>query len=139
MTDGPCYDCGLPNPRIKARIKFAAENPFMRDGSKVLPFCNDECALQTMFLQPPVRSTRDTIARIRHGRAIRYSEFRSKVISREPISRPSGHGRRRCQLILRPRPGGESHYRIVLDPAQGELGDAPVQREAIELRLSRIR
>ena len=29
--------------------------------------------------------------------------------------------------------------RIVLDPAQGELGDAPVPREASELRLCGVR
>ena len=40
---------------------------------------------------------------------------------------------------LRPRPGRESHHGIVIDPAQGKLADAPVQREAIELRLGRIR
>ncbi len=44
-----------------------------------------------------------------------------------------------CQLILRPRPGRESHHGIVIDPAQGKLADAPVQRAAIELRLGRIR
>ncbi len=32
-------------------------------------------------------------------------------------------------IKLRPRPGRESHRSIVLDPAQSELADAPVQRE----------
>ena len=40
---------------------------------------------------------------------------------------------------LRLRLGRESHRGVVLDPAQSELADAPVQREAIELRLGRIR
>ena len=40
---------------------------------------------------------------------------------------------------LRHRTGRESHHGIVVDLAQGELADAPVQREAIELRLARIR
>jgi len=41
-------------------------------------------------------------------------------------------------IKLRSRPGRESHHGIVLDPAQSELADAPVQREAIELRLGRV-
>ncbi len=45
----------------------------------------------------------------------------------------------RASIKLRPRPVRESHRGIVLDPAQGELGDAAVQREASELRLARIR
>src|ERR1019366_8742938 len=44
-----------------------------------------------------------------------------------------------CSIKLRPRSGRESHYGIVLDPAQGELADAPVQREASQLRLGRVR
>src|SRR5208282_1083338 len=40
---------------------------------------------------------------------------------------------------LRGRLCRESYYGIVLDPAQGELADAPVQREASELRLGRVR
>ncbi len=42
-------------------------------------------------------------------------------------------------MKLRPQSGRESHHGIVLDPAQCELADAPVQREAIDLRLTRIR
>jgi hypothetical protein len=44
-----------------------------------------------------------------------------------------------CSIKLRPRPGRESHCGIVLDPAQSELSDAPVQGEASELRFDRIR
>ncbi len=40
---------------------------------------------------------------------------------------------------LGPRPGRESHHGIVLDPAQGELADAAVHREASQLRLGRVR
>src|SRR5208282_5642599 len=40
---------------------------------------------------------------------------------------------------LRGRLCRESYYGIVLDPAQGELADAPVQRETSELRLGRVR
>jgi hypothetical protein len=43
-----------------------------------------------------------------------------------------------CSIKLRPRPGRESHCGIVLE-AQSELDDAPVQREASELRLGRVR
>ena len=46
---------------------------------------------------------------------------------------------KRSWLKLRPLPGRESHHGIVLDPAQGKLADAPVQREASELRLGRVR
>src|SRR5437868_5736436 len=44
-----------------------------------------------------------------------------------------------CSIKLPPCPGRESHRGIVLDPAQSELADAPVQREASELRLGRVR
>jgi hypothetical protein len=44
-----------------------------------------------------------------------------------------------CSIKLPPRPDRESNRGIVLDPAQGKLADVPVQREAIELRLGRIR
>ncbi len=46
---------------------------------------------------------------------------------------------KRSRIKLRSRPGRESHHGIVLDPAQGDLADAPVQREASELRLGRVR
>lgn len=44
-----------------------------------------------------------------------------------------------CSIKLWPRRGRKSHSSIVLDPAQSELNDAPVQRSASELRLGRIR
>jgi hypothetical protein len=74
-----CYNCGLPDPGIQARVKLAVENTYRRSAVRALPFCNEECALQSMFLQLPTRSTRDSIARIQDGRAVSYAEFRSKV------------------------------------------------------------
>ena len=56
------------------------------------------------------------------------------------MERAGSHtGRPGCLVKLPPRPGRESHRGIVLDPAQSELADAPVQREARELRLGRVR
>jgi hypothetical protein len=42
-------------------------------------------------------------------------------------------------INLRSGPGRESHYGIVLDSAQCELGDTSVQREVSELRLGGVR
>ena len=62
-----CFNCGLPNPRIKAKIKLKPNNRYNTESIRALPFCSEECALQTMFLQLSTHST------------IRYSEFKSKV------------------------------------------------------------
>jgi hypothetical protein len=51
----------------------------------------------------------------------------------------SDTGCRGCSIKLQPRIGRESHHGIVLDPVQDELGDVPVQREASEPRLWRVR
>lgn len=40
---------------------------------------------------------------------------------------------------LRPRSSRENHHAIVLDLAQGELGDAAMQRKASQLGLARVR
>lgn len=50
-----------------------------------------------------------------------------------PTCRPS------CPIELRPRLGRQSHNRIVLDAAQRELANAPVQTEAGGLRLGHVR
>src|ERR1035437_3972873 len=54
-------------------------------------------------------------------------------------SRHSQGHRENTTFKLRRRPCRESHHGIVLDPDQGELADAPVQREASQLRLGRVR
>jgi len=74
-----CFNCGLPGARVRAKVTLKAENSFKRKASKVLDFCSEECGVQTMFLQLPVVSDRHRIARILHGKAIRYSEFRKGV------------------------------------------------------------
>jgi hypothetical protein len=55
-----------------------------------------------------------------------------KVLNRFPISKCAN-------FKLRSRPGRESHHGIVIDSAQGELADAPVQREGSQLRLGPVR
>ena len=52
---------------------------------------------------------------------------------REPVygfmDRASSHTERPgCSIKLPPRPGRENHHGIVLDSAQGELTDAPMQK-----------
>src|SRR5207245_8436404 len=64
------------------------------------------------------------------GRRFRYGYMEEQGVTQEP---------RDCSIKLRLRCGRESHRGIVLDPAQSELNDVPVQREASELRLGRVR
>src|SRR5208283_3904927 len=54
-------------------------------------------------------------------------------------SRHSQGHRENTTFKLRSRPCREGHHGIVLDPAQREFADAPVQREASELGLGRVR
>jgi hypothetical protein len=74
-----CYSCGLPDVSFKAKIRLRAENSFRRGSNRTLPFCNEECARQTMFVQLETRSTRETVTRFMGGYPITYAEFRKRV------------------------------------------------------------
>jgi hypothetical protein len=74
-----CYNCGLPDVSVKARVCLRAENSFRRGSHRTLPFCNEECARQTMLLQLETRSTRENVTRFMGGSPITYAEFRKRV------------------------------------------------------------
>lgn len=78
-----CENCGLPEARVKAWVKLRPrESRFTRRQVKprqLFYFCNDTCALQTMFLQLPTESTRERISRSLHGQAVTFAEYRKKV------------------------------------------------------------
>jgi hypothetical protein len=61
------------------------------------------------------------------------------VVPEGDLYRHSQEHRENATFKLRGRPGRDSHHRVVLDPAQGELADASVQSEASKLRLGRVR
>jgi len=82
-----CLNCGLPRVRVRARIRLQAENDYLRDSFRRLPFCSEECAYQTAFLQLHTVSTPTTITRYLGSKPITYAEFRSKVkLGVEPVA-----------------------------------------------------
>lgn len=74
-----CYNCGLPQVEVRARITLKAGNNFQRESRPALTFCSDECAYQTAFLQLHKGSTPTTITRYLGSKPIRYAEFRSQA------------------------------------------------------------
>ncbi len=93
-----CFNCGLPDAKIRAKVwlTWVTENrphnyldggrttipsrcDLRRPSRRTLPFCNEECAAQTMFLQLAAHATKDSITRYLAGKPIAYSDFRRMV------------------------------------------------------------
>jgi hypothetical protein len=94
MSEPVCFNCGLPDPRVRASVVLRERdgNPYKHDSTRVLPFCGEECARQTTFLQLHTVSTPDRVTRFLAGKPITYAEFKAKV----PVAverRPSGQDR----------------------------------------------
>ena len=89
-----CCNCALPYVRGRARIKLKAKNEYQRNSHRTLPFCSEECAYQTAFLQLHTVSKPTTTTRYLGLKPISLPEFRSKVrldvqqiAKRDPMSR----------------------------------------------------
>ena len=84
---GSCYNCASPSVKVRTRIKFKPKNDYQRDSRRTLPFCSEECAYQTAFLQLHTVSTPTSITRYLGSKPIAFAEFRSKVrLEVEPVS-----------------------------------------------------
>ena len=75
--DATCYNCGLPGASLRARVQLRAENSYRRPKPQLLRFCNQRCAVETMFLQLPTKSTRESITRFLGSNPVTFAEFSS--------------------------------------------------------------
>ena len=88
MTD--CFNCGLPDSKLRARVAMKAANAYQRSSRQTLAFCDEECAHQTMFLQLPTRSTKDSITRLLGANPIAYADYR-RLVAVERVDESAGN------------------------------------------------
>src|SRR5882672_2236162 len=111
-----CFNCGLPDATVKAKVRLCRENAYRRDSRRTLPFCNSECARQAMFLQLEVRSTRDAGTRFMGGSPMSYAEFSERV----PVEIVEGSDRAATIAESRINTGSKNALIENLDPEYRE-------------------